>query len=116
VARRNQVRDVVTHGTFVGAHIRKPPEKPIEKPCFTRFKQRMLSGFEEKTIIGVDQKGCLLICLHSDTFYCASANYNEFKRICTLNGGNLHLNEAELKPSTSDYYENECSPERGQIK
>ncbi|RCN52454.1 PAN domain protein [Ancylostoma caninum] len=92
------------------------PAKPIEKPCFTRFKQRMLLGFEEKTITGVDQKGCLLTCLHSDMFYCASANYNEFKRICTLNGGNLHLNDAELKHSTSDYYENECNPERGQIK
>ncbi|KHJ84520.1 PAN domain protein [Oesophagostomum dentatum] len=85
-----------------------------EKPCFTRYKHWTLPGFAEKAFTGVDQRTCLLLCLRSDTFYCASVNYNEIKRICTLNGGNMHLNDAVLKPSPSEeYYENECNPEHG---
>ncbi|KAK6750249.1 hypothetical protein RB195_002316 [Necator americanus] len=115
VAQRKKVRDILHGNTATVDATRilpKASEKPAEKPCFTRYKQRILPGFEEKTFTGFDQKNCLLSCLHSETFYCASVNYNEFRKICTMNGGNLHLNQAVLKPSTSDYFENECSPER----
>ncbi|PIO67189.1 PAN domain protein [Teladorsagia circumcincta] len=83
-----------------------------DKPCFVRNRQRSLIGFEEKTVVGLDLRTCLQNCLHISTFYCASVNYNEFEKTCTLNGGNLHLNDVQLISSTSDYYENECSPEQ----
>nr|CDJ98102.1 PAN-1 domain containing protein [Haemonchus contortus] len=81
-----------------------------QKPCFVRSRQRSLVGFEEKIITGVDLRSCLTHCLRVSTFFCASVNYNEFEKHCTLNGGNLHLNDVQLRGSTSDYYENECSP------
>ncbi|CAJ0600955.1 unnamed protein product [Cylicocyclus nassatus] len=87
-----------------------------EKPCFTRYKRKILPGFDEKTVTGIDQNPCLMLCLHSDTFYCASVNYDELRKSCTLNGGNLHLNNAVLQPSTSDYYENECTPKTSKSK
>ncbi|PIO68909.1 PAN domain protein [Teladorsagia circumcincta] len=98
---------VMTFGT-------KAPTKAAEqdKPCFVRNRQRSLIGFEEKTVVGLDLRTCLHNCLHITTFYCASVNYNEFEKTCTLNGGNLHLNDVQLISSTSDYYENECSPEQ----
>lgn len=88
------------------------PDKVPEKACFTRRKQRALMGFEEKTISGIELFNCLHSCLHTSTFYCASVNYNEFKKVCTLNGGNLHLNDIPLRNSISDYYENECTPDQ----
>ncbi|VDO61224.1 unnamed protein product [Heligmosomoides polygyrus] len=87
-------------------------DKVPEKACFTRRKQRALMGFEEKTISGIELFNCLHSCLHTSTFYCASVNYNEFKKVCTLNGGNLHLNDIPLRNSISDYYENECTPDQ----
>ncbi|VDO54544.1 unnamed protein product, partial [Haemonchus placei] len=43
-----------------------------QKPCFVRSRQRSLVGFEEKVIIGLEKH-------------------------CTLNGGNLHLNDVRLR-------------------
>ncbi|KAK5982123.1 hypothetical protein GCK32_013092 [Trichostrongylus colubriformis] len=86
--------------------------EPPPKPCFVRTRQRFLPGFEEKVLMRTDLRTCLEDCLNATIFYCASVNYNENEKICTLNGGNVHLNDAQLKGSTStDYYENECSPE-----
>ncbi|KAJ1347613.1 hypothetical protein KIN20_002712 [Parelaphostrongylus tenuis] len=78
-------------------------------PCFIRVEQRVLLGYEEQTIFGVDVGICLHSCLHMSSFYCASVNYDELKKMCTLNGGSVYFNDVELKNSTTDYYENECN-------
>uniref|UniRef100_A0A0K0D1B4 PAN domain protein n=1 Tax=Angiostrongylus cantonensis TaxID=6313 RepID=A0A0K0D1B4_ANGCA len=77
--------------------------------CFTRIKQKALRDYEERTMSGVDVQICLHTCLNTSSFYCASVNYDELGHICTLNGGSVYFNNAELKNSTSDYYENECN-------
>ncbi|VDM56813.1 unnamed protein product [Angiostrongylus costaricensis] len=111
----------IRRGT-ISRHFYTNTEESTEKSssCFTRIKQRALLDYEQQTISGVDVQICLHTCLHISSFYCASVNYDKLRhaidsatfKMCTLNGGSVYFNNAELKNSTSDYYENECNQVR----
>ncbi|WKY03392.1 hypothetical protein Q1695_004829 [Nippostrongylus brasiliensis] len=95
----------------------RPVVKAASRPCFMRKAQRYLVGFEERTMNGTDLNGCFQGCLQATAFYCASVNYSDKKKLCTLNGGNLHLNDVQLQPSkTFDYYENQCNLDQNSRK
>ncbi|WKY03391.1 hypothetical protein Q1695_004829 [Nippostrongylus brasiliensis] len=101
----------------IARHFYANTVKAASRPCFMRKAQRYLVGFEERTMNGTDLNGCFQGCLQATAFYCASVNYSDKKKLCTLNGGNLHLNDVQLQPSkTFDYYENQCNLDQNSRK
>ncbi|CAD6194641.1 unnamed protein product [Caenorhabditis auriculariae] len=82
--------------------------------CFKRTPSRVLTRFEEQTLQETSLSECMLACVVSSRFYCASFNFSPTQKVCVLNGGNLHLNGATFNQSRSfDYYENTCRPRVG---
>ncbi|KJH47615.1 PAN domain protein [Dictyocaulus viviparus] len=105
VSQHTEVNDTTTT-------VKPMEELQTEKflSCFKKTKQQALYGYEEQTLRGVDLNTCLNSCIHMNVFLCASVNYDESNRVCTLNGGSPSLNELTyLNDSSSDFYENECN-------
>lgn len=91
----------------------KPPVLENLAACFIKTPNRVLYKFEESRIGGVTLETCMRQCSHNAlNFYCASINYSFGLKICTLNGGNLHLNGGDTLVASRDfdYFENTCQP------
>lgn len=91
----------------------RPPVFENLAACFIKTPNRILYKFEESRIGGVTLETCMRQCTHNAlNFYCASINYSFGLKVCTLNGGNLHLNGGETLVASRDYdyFENTCQP------
>uniref|UniRef100_A0A1I7T081 Apple domain-containing protein n=1 Tax=Caenorhabditis tropicalis TaxID=1561998 RepID=A0A1I7T081_9PELO len=91
----------------------RPPVFENLAACFIKTPNRVLHKFEESRIGGVTLETCMRQCSQNAlNFYCASINYSFGLKICTLNGGNLHLNGGETLVASRefDYFENTCQP------
>ncbi|CAJ0579920.1 unnamed protein product, partial [Mesorhabditis spiculigera] len=82
-----------------------------DAPCFLKFSRRALAGFEQKTTNATQLRDCLISCLYSTDFFCASVNFDATRKICIQSGGSATLANVTLLPSRNmDYYENVCPP------